>query len=126
MPTICSACGRTSGKCESCTKVDAIIDAHENQTARIIMRRALKAMTPDDPGVPAAPPPGDAGFQPMTDHDHGVQSLVQPPVAPTHEPEPYRSGGGGEFGGAGASASYESSCGDSSSSSDSGSCSSSD
>lgn len=56
MPTICSACGRTSGKCESCTKVDAIIDAHENQTARIIMRRALKAMTPDDP---AAPPPGD-------------------------------------------------------------------
>lgn len=54
MPTICSACGRTSGKCESCTKVDAIIDAHENQTARIIMRRALKAMTPDDQPVTAA------------------------------------------------------------------------
>lgn len=53
MPTICSACGRTSGKCESCTKVDAIIDAHENQTARIIMRRALNTMAPE---ASAAPP----------------------------------------------------------------------
>lgn len=25
MPTICSACGRTSGKCESCIKVDAVL-----------------------------------------------------------------------------------------------------
>lgn len=56
MPTIRSACGRTSGKCQSCIKVDAVIGEHENQTARIIMRRALKAMTPDEP---TAPPPGD-------------------------------------------------------------------
>jgi hypothetical protein len=35
MPVICSACGRTSGKCESCIKVDAIIEQHESPAARV-------------------------------------------------------------------------------------------
>ena len=43
-PTICSACGRTSGKCQSCIKADALISQHENATARVMLRGSLEAM----------------------------------------------------------------------------------
>lgn len=59
MPTVCSACGRTSGMCESCKKVDAIIGDHETLGARVVLRRALKSMTPDEPSTDSQQECGD-------------------------------------------------------------------
>lgn len=65
MPTVCSACGRTSGRCQSCIRADAIINEHENQVARTILRRALNTMAPD-PAPEAAKAPDPDPSMPLT------------------------------------------------------------
>lgn len=54
MPTMCSSCNRTSGKCESCIKVDAVIREHPSETFRAHMLKSLATVTPSP--EPAAPP----------------------------------------------------------------------
>lgn len=54
MPTICSSCDRTSGKCESCRKVDAAIAAHEVPAAGRRMYEAVKKVMEAKPAAKLA------------------------------------------------------------------------
>jgi len=47
MPTICSACGRTAGRCEGCTRADIAIREHENPTVRAALGATLAAIVPN-------------------------------------------------------------------------------
>jgi len=41
MPTLCSMCGGTYGRCESCKKADAMIQHHENPAAKAALSATL-------------------------------------------------------------------------------------
>lgn len=58
MPTPCSACDRTSGKCKGCTGVDAAIREHPNMMFRAHMLKALAQVIPSpEPAAQTDPPP---------------------------------------------------------------------